>query len=60
LSVSLGGLDTLVFTGGIGEHAEPVRSRILDRLGHIGSFIVKIVAAEEERVIAQHACQLIS
>src|SRR5919202_7155106 len=28
LAAALGGLDTLVFTGGIGEHAAPVRARI--------------------------------
>ncbi|HEX6964855.1 MAG TPA: acetate/propionate family kinase [Gemmatimonadaceae bacterium] len=33
---ALGGLDTLVFTGGIGEHAAEVRSRICDGLACIG------------------------
>jgi acetate kinase len=32
----LGGLDTLVFTGGIGEHAAPVRERICADLGCFG------------------------
>lgn len=32
----LGGLDTLVFTGGIGEHAAPVRARICAGLAHLG------------------------
>jgi acetate kinase len=36
LTAPLGGLDTLVFTGGIGEHAAPVRSRICEGLGHLG------------------------
>jgi acetate kinase len=35
-AVVLGGLDTLVFTGGIGEHAAPVRSRICERLAFLG------------------------
>jgi acetate kinase len=35
-AVVLGGLDTLVFTGGIGEHATPVRSRICERLAFLG------------------------
>jgi acetate kinase len=35
-AVVLGGLDALVFTGGIGEHAAPVRSRICERLGFLG------------------------
>lgn len=34
--VALGGVDLLVFTAGIGEHAAPVRSNICSRLGHLG------------------------
>jgi len=36
LSASLGGLDALVFTGGIGENAVAIRQRILQDLGWIG------------------------
>ena len=36
LVAALGGLDTLVFTGGIGEHAAPVRERICAGLGFLG------------------------
>jgi acetate kinase len=36
LAAALGGLDTLVFTGGIGERAVPVRAAICDGLGHLG------------------------
>lgn len=32
----LGGVDTLVFAGGIGENAPPVRARICDGLGFLG------------------------
>jgi acetate kinase len=32
----LGGLDTLVFTGGIGEHSAAVRHTVTDRLRHLG------------------------
>jgi len=32
----LGGLDTLVFTGGIGEHAAPVRWEVCSGLGYLG------------------------
>ncbi len=35
-AAALGGLDTLVFTGGIGEHAAPVRARICDGLQFLG------------------------
>jgi acetate kinase len=36
LAAALGGLDALVFTGGIGEHAAPVRERIVQPLGWLG------------------------
>jgi acetate kinase len=36
LSAVLGGLDTLVFTGGIGERAAPVRWSICDGLEYLG------------------------
>jgi acetate kinase len=35
-AAALDGLDTLVFTGGIGERAAPVRAEICDGLGHLG------------------------
>ncbi len=36
LATALGGIDSLVFTGGIGEHAPPVREGICARLAHLG------------------------
>ena len=36
LAGALGGLDAIVFTGGIGERAAPIRARILDRSGWLG------------------------
>ncbi len=36
LAASLGGLDALVLTGGIGEHATEVRSRLLRGMGWLG------------------------
>jgi acetate kinase len=35
-AAALGGLDTIVFAGGIGENAPPVRGRICDGLGFLG------------------------
>jgi acetate kinase len=35
-AAALGGVDTLVFAGGIGENAAPVRKRICDGLGFLG------------------------
>ena len=36
LAAALGGLDALVFTGGIGEHAAPVRQMICEQCGWLG------------------------
>jgi acetate kinase len=36
LTVDLGGLDHLVFTGGIGENSAPMRARIVAHLAHFG------------------------
>ncbi len=35
-AAALGGLDTLVFAGGIGENASPIRARICEGLGFLG------------------------
>jgi acetate kinase len=36
MATTLGGLDCLVFTGGIGEHAKEIRSAIGERLTWLG------------------------
>jgi acetate kinase len=36
LAATIGGIETLVFSGGIGEHAAPVRARICEGLEHLG------------------------
>ncbi|WIW48018.1 acetate/propionate family kinase [Bradyrhizobium sp. 62B] len=36
MATTLGGLDCLVFTGGIGEHAREIRSAICERIGWLG------------------------
>jgi len=45
-AAALGGLDTLVFSGGIGEHAAPVRARICAGLEFLG---VRIDALRNDR-----------
>jgi len=52
MAVSLSGMDALVFTGGIGENAEPVRRMILDRLSFLPPFEVLVIPANEERAMA--------
>ena len=36
LAAALGGIDALVFTAGIGEHAAPVRARVCENAGWLG------------------------
>ena len=50
LAAALGGLDALVFTGGIGEHAAPVRARICELSQWLG-LVIDPVANEEDQVI---------
>jgi acetate kinase len=55
---ALGGLDALVFAGGIGENATPVRERITALLRWAGNFAVHTIATDEEHVIAE-ACRIL-
>lgn len=57
----LGGVDLLVFTGGIGEHSDDVRSAVTNGLEFLGLTAdkIKIVAAEEEQQIARHCRRMI-
>jgi acetate kinase len=78
LVATLGGLDSLVFTGGIGANAPLIRREIGRGLEHLGVRIdegkneanadridsregtvtVRVVATDEERMIAHHAARL--
>ncbi len=60
MAVALGGLDALVFTGGIGEHAEPIRARIQELLIFLMPFEVLVISANEERMIAEHCWSLLT
>jgi acetate kinase len=52
----LGGVDLLVFTGGIGEHSQHIRSAATAGLEAIGitADTIKILPAQEEQQIARH------
>lgn len=52
LATVLGGLDTLVFTGGIGEKAAAVRAGICDRLEHLGVELDDAANAADAAVIS--------
>ena len=62
----LGGLDLLVFTGGIGQHSAEVRHRICASLGFLGihpddaaATNLKVLPAEEEIQIARHCRRML-
>lgn len=48
LTISLGGLDGLVFTGGIGENAAPVRAEVMALLAPLG---VRLDSAANDRAV---------
>jgi acetate kinase len=51
-AAALGGLDTFVFAGGIGENAPPVRARICEGLGFLGIELNEARNAENAAVIS--------
>jgi len=57
----LGGVDLLVFTGGIGEHSDYVRSAVTNGLEFLGLTAdkIKIVPVQEERQIARHCRRMV-
>jgi acetate kinase len=59
MSTALGGIDAVVFTGGIGEHAAAVREAILEQLRFLGDFEVHVVEAREDVVAARAARALV-
>ena len=54
-AAALGGLDTLVFTGGIGENAPVIRARICDRLEFLGIELDQQQNAANAEVISASA-----
>ena len=57
-AAALGGLDTLVFAGGIGENAPPVRERICDGLGFLGIELDKECNAKNSPLISADASKV--
>lgn len=60
LIAAMGGIDALVFTGGIGENAKPVRDLVVNHLSWINAFPMHIVLANEELVLAKHTSALLT
>jgi acetate kinase len=57
-AVALGGLDTLVFAGGIGENAPAVRKRICEGLGFLGLELDETRNAKTAAVISAEASRI--
>ncbi|MFP3566841.1 acetate/propionate family kinase [Paraburkholderia sp. SIMBA_030] len=61
----LGGIDLLVFTGGIGEHSTGIRKRVCEGLSFLGlsegdpAGKVRAIHTEEEKQIARHCRKLL-
>jgi acetate kinase len=58
LAAALGGLDTLVFAGGIGENAPLVRARICDGLDFLGIALDKSRNAKTAAVISKNSSRV--
>jgi acetate kinase len=58
-AAALGGLDTLVFAGGIGENAPTVRARICAGLGFLGIELEENRNATNESVISANASRVV-
>jgi acetate kinase len=58
MAAALRGVDTFVFTGGIGENAAALRDRIAEDAKWIGKFDVQVLRTNEEAVIARHTAAL--
>lgn len=59
MAASLGGLDTLVFTGGVGENAPEIRARACEGLEFLGIDQVQVVEAREDLEIAHQVRPLL-
>jgi acetate kinase len=59
MTAMLGGLDTLVFAGGIGEHAAPIRARIAAGLVHLGVHLDPARNAAHAPVISAHDSRVV-
>jgi len=60
MAASAGGLDVLVFTGGVGENVEFVRATTTTRLAHLQPFDTVVVEAREDLAIAEATRRLVT
>jgi len=57
---SIGGLDALVFTGGIGENESEIRDKIVHQLRWVSEFETLVIPTNEELMLAKSCKDLIS
>jgi acetate kinase len=53
MTAALGGLETLAFSGGVGENRADVREAVAGRLRFLGEFAVEVVPAREDVIVAR-------
>jgi acetate kinase len=58
MAAALGGLDGLVFTGGIGEHANELRSETCSGLEFLGGIRIMVLPSQEDTQIAKITAKL--
>jgi acetate kinase len=58
-AAALGGLDALVFAGGIGENAPPIRARICEGLGFLGIELNEVQNTQNSAVISSKTSRVI-
>lgn len=59
MAVALGGIDGIVFTGGIGENSNFIRDKILHHLDFLRPFEVRVIKANEEHMMAMHTMSVL-
>jgi acetate kinase len=59
LVAALEGLDALIFTGGVGENAAPIRDRVTEKLRWLGAIDTRVIPTDEELTIARHTKRLL-
>ena len=60
MTTSLGGIDALVFTGGIGENSPDIREKITERLTYLNLRETLVIPTNEECMMALHMKVLLS
>ena len=59
MATALGGIDTLAFSGGVGENRSDVRAAVAERLQFLGAFTVETVPAREDLMVARQVRMLL-